>query len=89
MTRKMLVVYRGHINNYILHAEHGIGARKLSQVTAGSVGNFRDRIRAAGVTLPTTRKILATLHSVLQFAISQDWVATNAAHRVEGHWSAR
>lgn len=89
MTRKMLVVYRGHINNYILHAEHGIGARKLSQVTAGSVGNFRDRIRAAGVTLPTTRKILATLHSVLQFAISQDWVATNAAHRVKGHWSAR
>ena len=83
MTRKMLVVYRGHINNYILHAEHGIGARKLSQVTAGSVGNFRDRIRAAGVTLPTTRKILATLHSVLQFAISQDWVATNAAHRVK------
>jgi integrase len=82
MTRKMLVVYRGHINNYILHADRGVAARKLSQFTAGSVGDFRDRIRAAGVTVPTTRKILATLHSVLQYAISQDWVATNAAHGV-------
>jgi integrase len=76
MTRKMLTVYRGHINNYILPV---VGGRKLSQFTARSVGDFRDRIRTAGVTVPTTRKILATLHSVLEYAISQDWVATNAA----------
>ena len=30
--------------------------------------------------MPTVRKILATLHSALEYAISQDWVATNAAH---------
>jgi integrase len=30
--------------------------------------------------VPTARKILATLHSALAYAISQDWVATNAAH---------
>jgi integrase len=83
MTRKMLVVYRGQINNHILHPEHGIGAWKLSQLTARSVGEFRDRIRTAGVTVPTARKILATLHSVLAHAISQDWVATNAAHGVK------
>ena len=83
MTRKMLVVYRGHINNHILNPEHGIGAWKLSQLTARSVGEFRDRIRTAGVTVPTARKILATLHSVLAHAISQDWVATNAAHGVK------
>jgi hypothetical protein len=76
MTRKMLTVYRGHINNYILP---GVGSRRLSQFTARSVGEFRDRIRTAGVTVPTTRKILATLHSVIEYAISQDWVATNAA----------
>jgi integrase len=81
MTRKMLVVYRGHINNHILHPEHGVGAWKLSQLTARAVGEFRDRIRSAGVTVPTARKILATLHAVLQYAISQDWIATNAAHR--------
>jgi integrase len=83
MTRKMLTVYRGHINNHILHPEHGVGGRKLSQFTARSVGDFRDRIRSAGVTVPTTRKILATLHSVLEYAISEDWVATNAARGVK------
>jgi integrase len=80
MTRKMLVVYKGHVNNHILHSGHGLSNRKLSQLTARSVGEFRDRLRGAGVTVPTTRKILATLHSALAYAISQDWVATNAAH---------
>jgi integrase len=80
MTRKMLTVYKGHIKNHILAPDHGIGSRKLSQLTARSVGDFRDRLRDAGVTVPTTRKILATLHSALAYAITQDWVATNAAH---------
>lgn len=80
MTRKMLAVYNGHVNNHILHKDHGLGGRKLSQLTARSVGDFRDRLRSVGVTVPTTRKILATLHNALAYAISQDWVATNAAH---------
>lgn len=80
MTRKMLVVYKGHVNNHILNADCGLGSRKLSQLTARSIGDFRDRLRDAGVTVPTTRKILATLHSALAYAVSQDWVATNAAH---------
>jgi len=80
MTRKMLVVYKGHVNNYILHADHGLGSRKLSQLTARSVGEFRDRLRSTGVSVPTVRKILATLHSALEYAIAQDWVAINAAH---------
>jgi integrase len=83
MTRKMLTVYRGHINNHILNPKHGIGDRKLSQFTARSVGDFRDRIRTSGVTVPTTRKILATLHSILGHAISEDWVATNVAHGIK------
>ena len=29
--------------------------------------------------MPTTRKVLSTLHSVLEHAITQDWIATNAA----------
>jgi integrase len=79
MTRKMLVVYRGHINNHILP---DIAAWKLSHLTARAVGEFRDRLRTAGVTVPTTRKVLATLHSILEHAIAQDWVATNAAHGI-------
>jgi integrase len=82
MTRKMLTVYRGHVNNHILHSDHGVGQSKLSQVTARRVGDFRDALRNVGVTVPTTRKILATFHAVLEYAISQDWVATNAVHRV-------
>jgi integrase len=62
-----------------LHPEHGVGDHKLSQLTARSVGEFRDRIRTAGVTVPTTRKILGTLHSVLEHAIFRDWIATNVA----------
>jgi integrase len=82
MTRKMLVVYRGHINNHILHPEYGIGAWTLSQLTARSIGDFRDRIRTSGVTVLTARKILATLHGILEHAISQDWVAANAARGI-------
>jgi integrase len=83
MTRKMLVVYRGHVNNYILHSEYGLGSRRLSQLSARSVHDFRDQIRSAGVTVPTARKILATLHSALEYAISRDWVASNAARGVK------
>jgi integrase len=82
MTRKMLAVYRGHINNHILHPEHGVGDRKLAQFTARSVGDFRDRIRAAGVSVPTSRKILATLHSVLGHAIGKDWLAVNVVQGI-------
>jgi len=80
----MLAVYRGHINNHILHPEHGLGGRKLSQFTAKSVGEFRDRIRTAGVSVPTSRKILATLHSVLQHAIGEDWLAVNVVQGIKG-----
>ncbi|HZR62763.1 MAG TPA: site-specific integrase [Xanthobacteraceae bacterium] len=83
MTRKMLTVYKGHVANYILNAEHGLANAKLSQVTARVVNEFRDQLRSRRVTVPTTRKILATLHAVLAHAISQDWVAINAAHGVK------
>ena len=83
MTRKMLTVYRGHINNHILHVEHGIAAWRLSQLTARGVGDFRDRLRDAGATVPTTRKILATLHTILEYAISQDWIVANPARAVK------
>jgi integrase len=82
MTRKMLVVYRGHVNNHILHREHGVGAWILVQLTARAVNEFRDRLRIAGVSVPTTRKVLSTLHGILEHAISQDWIATNSARGV-------
>ena len=83
MTRHNFKVYQGHIRNHILHADHGIGAIKLAQLTTRSVSDFRDRLRSSGVSIPTTRKVLATLHCVLAYAISRDLIAVNAAHGVK------
>jgi len=83
MTRKMLAVYRGHVNNYILHQDIGLGTFSLSQLTARSIGDFRDRVRDIGVSVPTTRKILATVHAILKYAITQDYLAVNVAHGIK------
>ena len=39
-------------------------AAKLSQLSARTVSEFRDRVRSAKVSVPTTRKVLATAHRV-------------------------
>ncbi len=82
MTRKMFVVYQGHVNNHILNPEHGVGHLTLARLTKKSVGDFRDLLRASGVSVPTTRKVLSTLHGMLEHAASQELVAVNAAHGV-------
>jgi hypothetical protein len=82
MTRRMLENYRDAVARRILNPEIGIGGYKLSGLTASAVGGFRDRLRDAGVSVPTTRKILGSLHAMLAYAVSQDWIATNAAHGV-------
>lgn len=82
MTRHCLSVYRGHVNNHILSDAHGIGGTTLARLTAGIVGDFRDGMRGAGVSVPTARKVLSTLHGVLQFAITKEWLAVNVAHGV-------
>ncbi len=99
MTSKLLAVREGHVWNYIAPDpkwqaerrtrgrvkafEGGIGEIKLAQLSARSVGAFRDRLRSAGVSIATTRAILRTLQAACAFAIGQDWVAINAAHGVK------
>jgi integrase len=83
MTRHNLKVYEGHVRNHILHAGHGISAIKLAQLTARTVGDLRDALRDAGVSVPTTRKVLATLHGVLAYAIGRDLIAVNPVHGVK------
>ena len=98
MTRHNLAVYEGHVFNYICpdpdrkrdRKPHprmkvfagGIGTTKLGQLTTRVVGDFRDRLRDAGVSVPTVRKILATLHGILGYAINRDLIAVNAARGV-------
>jgi integrase len=109
MTRHNFAVYEGHVRNYICpelrrHAEEklaarlkafdgGVGATKLAQLTASKVSDFRDRLRNAGVSVPTTRKILGTLQLVIEYAIGRDLIAVNPVRGVkvigrrdEGSW---
>jgi integrase len=62
--------------------DKGIGHKSLAQLTAGVVTRFRDDLRGAGVSVPTTRKILATLQVMLAYGISLDLIAFNAAKDV-------
>ncbi len=99
MTRGSHQFYIGHLNNYILAApgkvrddryaylmtqfDAGIGEVKLSQLTPSVVGAFRDRLRNAGLSVITTRKVLVALSAMMQFAKSHDYIAVNPAHGVE------
>lgn len=98
-TKHHLKTVQGHVWNYIAPDAKrtearkvktrvtaftdGIGAVKLSQLSSRVTGDFRDRMRDAGVSVVTTRKILSTLSAVLAYAISQDMVAVNAAKGVK------
>ena len=62
--------------------EKGIGNRTLAQITVGVVTTFRDDLRAAGVSVPTTRKIIAMLQVMFTYLISLDLMAVNPARDV-------
>lgn len=84
MSKKNFVVYKGHFKNHILNPDLGIGGTKLSQLPTSAVCEFRDRLRNSGVSIPTTRKILATLRAALSYALKEkNWVAVNHAQGVE------
>lgn len=99
MTRRCYNLYEGHVRNYICpdparhdgktrhkklkSLDEGIGGFKLAQLTTRRISDFRDRVRDAGVSVATTRKIIGTLKLVLSFAISRDLIAVNAAKDVK------
>jgi integrase len=97
-THAHLHAVTGHVWNYICPDQvwreskqksavkpftQGIGEIKLSQLSPKKIGAFRDRLRAAGLSVVLTRKVLTNLHAILAYAIGQDLVATNAAHSVK------
>ncbi len=99
MTQRNYDVMDGHIGNYICRDpdrhegkvrpsrlkefDGGIGSIKLSQLTTRSVNDFRDRLRDAGVTVVTTRKILSTLQQLLGYAVNRDMIGINVAKGVK------
>jgi integrase len=61
----------------------GIGHVKLAHLTTRVVSEMRDRLRNAGMTVSTTRKVLSVLSGMLEYARNQDVIAVNPAHGVE------
>jgi integrase len=68
-----------HAFNYF---DNGLGHKTLAQLTVGAVTKFRDDLRSAGLSVATTRKILAMLQVMIGYAISLDLIAFNAAKDV-------
>jgi integrase len=99
MTRHNYKVMEGHIRNYICRDpkrhegkrrpsrltefEGGIGSIRLSRLTSLGVGDFRDQLRDAGVSVVTTRKILSTLQQLLGHAVDRDMIGINVARGVK------
>jgi integrase len=84
MSKKNFVVYRGHFKNHILNPEFGIGGTKLSRLPTSAICEFRDRLLKSGVSISSTRKVLATLRAAFSFALKEkNWVAINPARGVE------
>jgi integrase len=79
MVRSSFIFFEGHVRRHVLHPVYGVGNLKLAQLTTSRVGKFRDELRAAGVSVPSTRKIIGTVKSILEHARSQDLVGANAA----------
>jgi integrase len=82
MTEKCLRLYEGLIKNHILHPATGIGAVRIAKLSRSAVGELRDRVRNAGTTVQTTRKVIGTLSRVLDLQIAKDRLAINHARDV-------
>lgn len=98
MTRCTYTGYLGNVRNYICPDPayrarrpfpprprpftDGLSTVTLHQLTARRVGAFRDALRDADVSIPTTRKIIRTLKLILDHAVSEDLIAMNVARGV-------
>src|SRR5262249_17505570 len=99
MTQHNYKTMGGHVGNYICRDpkrhegrprpkrlkefDGGIASIRLAQLTTGTVNAFRDRLREAGVSIVTTRKILSTLQQIPGHAVSRDMVGINVARGVK------
>ncbi|MER8743862.1 site-specific integrase [Mesorhizobium sp. M1004] len=66
----------------VTHAQPELGDTKLAELTARAVNDLVEKLRDAEVGLVTVRRVIGSLSRALQYAVGQDWVATNAAKGV-------
>jgi integrase len=98
MTQATYETYRGYVSIYILAdsgapvlrtGDHrkvrfteGVGNLTLVQLTSKAVADFRDRMRSAGVSIALIRHVMATVHTMLEFARLENITSTNTARGV-------
>lgn len=61
----------------------GVGHFKLAQFTPADVADWTERLLAAGISVSTTRRLVATLSRALALAVSKNLVGVNAAKGVK------
>ena len=75
--------WRTHLDNHLLHEEHGIGHLRLNKIDVGVIERFAQERRAADVSPQTVNKILTTATAVFRYAVRHKKSATNPAADAE------
>jgi integrase len=99
VTTTYLETNRGEVWNYIAQElrpeghdktasrvtpfDKGVGHFRLAQFTPADVADWTERLLAAGVSVPTTRRLVASLSRALAYAVSKNLVGVNAAKGVK------
>lgn len=86
MERASYVDVRGKLNLHVLHEDHGIGRLLLADIGPGQAEEFYLRLRVAEVSPATSRKVLATLRSMLSWAVEDGLLPVN---KLKGHQKKR
>jgi integrase len=98
MTRGSLQFIIGHLENYILAVpgkkredkwaylvtpfDKGIGEVRIAHLTTRVICDFRDRLRDAGLSVITTRKVITAVSGMMSFAKTKDYIAANPCEGV-------
>ncbi|MFI5364977.1 MAG: tyrosine-type recombinase/integrase [Candidatus Binatia bacterium] len=75
--------WRTHLDNHLLHEEHGIGHLRLNKIDVPRVERFTQERRTAGVSPQTCNKILTTATAIFRFAVRHKKTVTNPAADAE------
>lgn len=77
---RTLESHRYHLEHHLLPA---LAPRRLSALTVDDVAAWLAELRAKGCSAKTTAGALATLHSILRYALRHGWIALDPIERLE------
>lgn len=89
MERATLRGYRDYVRLHLTDPQIGIGDKLLSQLSRRHVNEFRDRLITSGRSEHLTRRAISVLKLILDHAMDNGQLFTNAAHGVRVIKSSR